>query len=252
MNFQSDQKKWFMIPERKSDAKFRLFCFPFAGSGPSVFFKWVNDIDSNIELVAVQLPGREKRLSEPVLYKMDSILEELVPAIIPLLGKPFFFFGHSMGAILAYELVRWLHKNNQKLPLKIYLSGRRAPHLSEKDHPIHNLPDKQFIAKIREYGGLPGEILDNKAFLDFYLPILKADFSVVETYQYKNLPRVNVPFCAMGGDKDLLADVDEIKAWQELTAGDFNYYIIPGNHFFLIDAQKDLINILNKEITSFG
>jgi medium-chain acyl-[acyl-carrier-protein] hydrolase len=155
---------------------------------------------------------------------------------------PFMFFGHSMGALMAFETVRALRRHSQFEPAWLYASGCRAPHLPRSDAPIHRLSDTDLVSRLRKLDGTPAEILESPEILDLMLPALRADFEVIETYGYRHEAPLNCPISVFGGTHDSHVTHNEITAWCRLTAGDFDLHILAGNHFFLHESQDELLN----------
>ena len=175
---------WLLCFAPRPSARLRLFCFSYAGAGAAMYRTWLDALPPTIELCAVQLPGRENRLREPAFASMQRLVDALVPALTPTMDRPFALFGHSMGALVAYEVARALYATpHAAQPLHLLVSGRRAPHLSDDEAPMRGLSDAQFVAEIgRRYGGIPAEVLRHQELLDLLLPSLRADIAAIETH----------------------------------------------------------------------
>ena len=241
---------WFLPHFPKPDAALRLFCFPFAGGGASTFFHWPKYLPPTIEVWPLQLPGRETRLKEGLLTNLDAIIEALIPAMIAHLDKPFSLFGHSMGALIVFELTRELRRRNLQLPLKIFVAGKRAPHLNNTNPVIRHLPNDELKSELKSSYGSPTlmKAEDADQLMELMLPVIRADLEVLDTYNYTSEPPLEIPVCALGGIDDWAADPNDIRAWGKHTISNFNFYILPGDHFFLNASREELLKILCKEL----
>jgi len=222
---------------KPAHVKMRLFCFPFAGGSAQAFKDWAEFMPKDVQLAAIQYPGRSSRFTEPALTEVEPMVATLHREIRPFLDKPFAFFGHSLGAALSFEVARKLQAEG-RAPGYLLVSGRRAPHLPRNRELIYNLPEDAFRAKIRELNGTPPEILEHEELMDLMAPILRADFTLSETYAFKSGIKLTVPMAAFGGVKDPDVEEDAIKAWGEHTDGPFAAHMLPGDHFFLNAGQS--------------
>ncbi|MBQ4811709.1 thioesterase [Pseudoalteromonas luteoviolacea] len=224
--------KLFSIPKPNPYATLRLFCFPYAGGAPSIFMPWVNDLPAHIELVAVQLPGRGSRLTEPAHTTMQAMIEELMSQQSFFTQKPCIFFGHSLGSRIAYELAYNLFQANSSMPLKIIASGSRAPHLKSNKRPFYDLPHDEFVAELKSLNGTPREILEHTELMELFLPLLRADFEIAECYQAQSnaLP---IPIDVLYGTDDVDVTPEQIDAWQSLSAAPITKHAFNGDHFFI-------------------
>jgi medium-chain acyl-[acyl-carrier-protein] hydrolase len=229
---------WLLCFAPRPAARLRLFCFSYAGAGGAMYRTWLDALPPSIELCAVQLPGRENRFREPACTSMPRLIDALVPALAPALDRPYALFGHSMGALVAFEVARALQTlPHVPQPLHLLVSGRRAPHLPESDAPMHALPADQFIAEIgRRYGGIPAEVLRERELLDLLLPGLRADMTAIETHVHIAKSPLACPVTAFGGDADPRATVTQLAAWQSHTLAASRVQTFPGGHFYLNDA----------------
>jgi medium-chain acyl-[acyl-carrier-protein] hydrolase len=231
-------------------AKMRLFCFPYAGGSASIFRNW--SISNTIEICAVQLPGRETRFREPAFKRLNLLIPVLSQALLPLLDRPFAFFGHSMGGLVSFEVARYLRYHYELNPLQLIVSGAKAPQLPDLEPPIHTLPQAEFIQEIQRLNGTPIEVLHNAELMELVLPTLRADFELIETYQYYPAPRLSCPIAVFGGSDDPKVQFDDLKAWQDQTIADFLVQILSGDHFFLNTQRSQLLHsisdILNRVV----
>jgi medium-chain acyl-[acyl-carrier-protein] hydrolase len=247
----SKTKEWLAIFQPHPNAKLRLFCFPYAGGGSVVFYNWPNFFSPNIEVVAIRLPGRETRFTEKPFTRMPHLVSALIPVMQPLLNKPFAFFGHSMGARIAFEVTRALRKQHLPKPVHLFASGHIAPHLPEKDLDLHLLPDQAFIEKIKEYDGIPGMILENPEILHFFLPMLRADIELIKTHRIAEEIPLDCPITAFGGTRDPKINEEEVKAWQAHTRSVFKWRMFSSGHFFIQGHQKELSALILDDLRPY-
>jgi len=217
-----------------------MFCFPYAGGGASAYRGWAASLPPSVEVCPVQLPGRESRLREPPFTRPEALIQAVADALIPYLDMPFVFFGHSMGGMIGFELTRELRRRGKAQPLHLFVSGRRAPHLPPREEPIHDLPEPEFIERLRELNGTPEEVLQHAELMKLLTPVLRADFSVNETYEFTAEERLDPGISAFGGLGDEEVTRDDLDLWRQHAKGRFRLRMLPGDHFFLHSA-KDLI-----------
>ncbi len=244
-----DPTNWVSIdPPRSNLRKASLLCFPYAGGGTVAYHSWKNLIHPDISLLRVQLPGREVRFREKPFTSFSQLTDTLVTALPPLLEPPFIFYGHSMGALIAFEVIRKLRKMGEQLPVHLFISSFRAPHLPDPDSMISELPENQFIERLVQYGGIHPEILMNSELMEMFLPILRADFSVLSSYRYKQKAPLPCPITAFAGLSDPKISVEAIDSWQDHTTDGYNSYFFPGGHFFTTEFHSEMLAHINRNI----
>lgn len=236
--------RWFHIPRPVADPRLRLLCFPYAGGSANVFHTWPAGLPRDVEVCAVQLPGRSFRFGEPRISRMEPLLAAMDAAAAALLDRPFAFVGHSMGALVAFELARRLRRRGGPRPLHLVVSGYRAPQLVDPLPPIHALPADVFVAELRRRHGAPDDALGDPEMLEFVLPILRADFELIETYAYAPEEPLDIPLTALGGHDDAGVPAAHLAAWAVQTRSAFDMCLFPGDHFFLHSAQPELLSRL--------
>jgi medium-chain acyl-[acyl-carrier-protein] hydrolase len=238
--------KWFVCPQPNLAAETRLFIFPHAGGSPAAFSKWTS---GNIETYIAHYPGRGSRFNEPMIKKLDTLVENLLREIQPLLDKPFALFGHSMGGLIAYELARSLQHFSLPRPPRLFISACAAPQLPESNPPIHSLPEHEFLEASKKFNGVPAEISDQAEALNVLLPVLRADFEAVETYRFdpKEHP-LDIPIIAFGGLDDERVRRERIEGWASQTNSTFKTQYFPGGHFFINTARDAVISSIAAEL----
>lgn len=224
---------WFYIPTPNPHARLRLFCFPYAGGSAAIFRDWGRRLGADVEVVAIQLPGRGARQSEPALRSIKAIVDALREEIVAFDDRPFIFFGHSNGALIAYELARALQVRGDAIPDHLIVSAKRAPHLRSLRPITFNLPQKEFVDVLREYEGTPKEILEDADLLNFLLPTIRADFSLSDLYQYTPGIALGCDLSLLGSLNDKFVPFDDLLAWSSLTIGLTSHKIMEGGHFFI-------------------
>ncbi len=239
---------WAIFPRPEPNARLRLFCFPYAGGGASIFSPWVRILPPEVEVVAVQPPGRESRLSEKPYSDMTELVDAMHRELRPHFDKPFAFFGHSNGGLMAFELARTLRRAGGPMPLHLFGSGRPAPQLDLDEPPIHHLPHDEFIEELRRFAGTPEEILQNAEIMELIMPLLRADFALGETYVYTPEPPLDLPISAYGGVQDEEVSEEQVAAWREQTSGEFRMKMFPGGHFFLNEDRAVVLAELTREL----
>jgi surfactin synthase thioesterase subunit len=231
-----------LSPSRNSEARVRLFCLPHAGAGTAVYHGWKRLLPSAIEVCPIQIPGRENRLSEPSHIDGEALIEEISLAMAGQLDLPYAIFGHSMGALLTLDLALRLREHGQPDPVYLFVSGRNATHVPIKHGSIHKLPDEEFLDALAvRYGGLPQEILDTPDLLELYLPILRADLTLLETHSYRQRAPLACPIAAFAGRDDRNVSEEGLLAWGEHTTGAFESRWLEGDHFYLNGPSRSLL-----------
>lgn len=235
---------WFQVQKPVSEPRLRLFCFNYAGGNASAYRDWYQQLPDDVEVCSIQLPGRGARFKENAYTNLNSLLGALESAISPYLNSSYAFFGHSMGAQVAYELARKLRDNGQNEPEYLFVSGRRAPQLPAKRRPIHGLPEDEFLEEIRRLNGTPEAALNNPELMELVSPILRADCEAIETWDYEPSEPLTVPVLALGGAKDDNVGIDELEDWSKITNERFELQLFSGDHFYLHSATDSLLSCL--------
>jgi surfactin synthase thioesterase subunit len=228
----------------------RLLCFHYAGATAAIFRSWRGALPDWIEIVAVQLPGRDYRFSEPLLTDVRQIVGELIESLRPLLDKPFAVFGHSMGALIGFDLIRLLRERGWRQPEMLIASGRNAPQFRWRDAGIQVLPDDEFIAAVRDYNGTPESLLVEESLRELWLPRLRADLTISGMYKYVEQRPLDCPILVMFGEQDSLVSDAGLQAWLGHTTRGARFFGYPGNHFFLHSNEPLVLMKLSEELQS--
>ena len=239
--------RWCAFPSPYLSARTRLFCFPYAGGGASGYFPWAADLrPRGVEVCALQPPGRETRLAERPHTRLDDMVEEITAAMKPLLRGRFCFFGHSFGALVAFEVARLLRRRGLPTPVHFFASGARPPDTPRHGlEPLRLLPDAEFMQAVaRRYGGIPPALLENRELSDIFLPGLRADLTMFETYVYHHEPPLDCPIAAFAGRDDRNVDESMLAGWKGHTRDRFTSAVFPGGHFFLQQERAALLAAL--------
>jgi medium-chain acyl-[acyl-carrier-protein] hydrolase len=238
---------WLTRPGPDRSARLRLFCFPYSGAGASIYYRWIGQLPRGINVCPVELPGRASRVAEPPYTQLSPLVDAAAEALLPYLHLPFALLGHSMGALVCFELARLLRRRGLQ-PVRLFASGHGAPQLPERDPPIHALSEPEFVEKLREFGGTPEEVLANAELRELLLPILRADFAVCETYAYTAEEPLDCPISAFGGLADREVPGEDLDAWRVQTRGAFTLRMFPGDHFFLQTAQPFVLRSVARDL----
>lgn len=239
---------WIVSSKPKPDAKLRLFCLPYAGGGTMIYRTWSNFLPESVAVCAVQLPGRGPRLREPLYTQLVPLAHAIAAGLATHYDKPFAFFGHSMGAMLSFEIARQLRRAYGISPVHLYVSGRRAPQVDDPGPASYNLPHDEFIAELSRIKGTPQEVLENPELMQMLIPIIRADFEVCQTYQYTDEPPLECPISAFGGIEDDEETREKVEAWQQQTSKKFSSRMIPGDHFFIHSSERLILELLSREL----
>ncbi|NJL55892.1 thioesterase [bacterium] len=240
---------WIARPKPNPAAHLRLFTIPHAGGSVSMFYPWLNQLPVEIELCPIQLPGRENRLWEEPFTDLLMVVQTLLPILRSYLDLPFAFFGHSMGALIGFELARHLRRQYALEPIHLFVSGREPPQLPDLAPPIHRLPESEFVDEIRHrYNGISDALLEAPELLRLLLPVLRADVTIVETYRYIDDLPLNCSISAFGGLQDRQVRRIALMTWQQQTQQSFQLHMLPGDHFFLNNHSKPFLYILCQEL----
>lgn len=242
----------FVVFRPRPAAAFRLFCFPHAGGAPVAFFPWVAQFSKEIECVCLQYSGRAHRLREPSSTSVRQLVDGILQEIDDLSEKPFAFYGHSLGGIVAFELTRALRQLGRPGPRHLYIGAARPPQMASSRPPIHMLPDGDFVAAVNSrYGGIPSAIAADSGAMEMILPGLRGDFTAYETYQFRPSDPLAIPITIFGGAQDTAVAPECLQGWGQHTDAAFDIKLLPGGHFFPPASTQALIRVLESQIPWF-
>lgn len=225
----------------------RLFCFPHAGSGASVFRRWPSCLPASVQCLPVQIPGRENRITDPLPDTVEEVAAAAVGALLPLLRPPYLLFGHSFGGLLAFAVARRLRELGHPLPRALLISGARPPH-SEPETAFHTLPYEELLSHVRASNGIAEPLLEHGDFVRRLLDVLRADLRLAAGYRPDADPRLPCPTLVLAADDDQVVPPSLMQEWRDYTTGDFAVRRAPGDHYAVYDVDGGLFG----EITRLG
>jgi medium-chain acyl-[acyl-carrier-protein] hydrolase len=228
-------------------AERRLFCLPGAGGSAATFRGWSARLPSEIEVVGVQLPGRGHLVAEPPYRGMRPLVIDLAAAMTGLLDRPFMLFGHSMGALVAFELARELRRVDAVTPIALFAAACPAPQLPRRQKPLHALPSTQLWAEIRRLGGTPDPVLQSEDLMAMLEPALRADLAICETYEYLDDRPLDCPLTVIAGADDDDVSAAELEAWRTQTSSSFRVEMLRGGHFFAGGDLSRVVDVIERE-----
>jgi medium-chain acyl-[acyl-carrier-protein] hydrolase len=239
---------WFLRLAPRPEAPVRLFCFHHAGGSAALFRRWPASLPE-LDVCAVQLPGRGSRMIEPALESIPELVEALVPAVLGLLDRPYALFGHSMGSAVALALAQALQAAGAPLPLHLFASGRQPPHRPFPESSFRGLTDAMVVDQINtRYGGFPPEALAHPEFIALLLPTLRADFAALEDYAPALDAPLPLPITTIGGIGDACASPERLAPWQQYTSQPLRMRHVPGGHFYLEERIDEVAAILRETL----
>ncbi len=238
--------QWLPLLKPDRQTRLRLFCFPFAGGGAQFFYPWAELLNADIDVCPIMLPGREKMIRSQPYGDMQQLVPVLTEHLQTAMDIPFVFFGHSMGALIAYNVACYLAHRGKTLPLHIFCSAMYPPRHLPTEPVVHNLPRADFIKALKTFNGTPQSVLEREELMEVMLPYLRADFQLIETYRHREYSTLPVPFSVYGGAEDTITRRD-LLLWKEETSSSFQCKIFPGDHFYL-NNPRQLLQHMNKEL----
>ncbi len=224
----------------------RLLCAPHAGGGASIYKHWQTRMPAGVEVCRLQLPGHEERIAEPAISDMDELMDQLVPIVASWSDMPLTLFGHSMGALIGYELARRLEALEQPVR-QLIVAGMRPPDMRPY-MPVHELDDSAFAAGLRERGGTPKAVLEHDELMEMLKPMLRADFRLAERYVPRAPEPLRCPILALAGQQDSSASRDDMGGWQAYSLQPLRMFDFPGGHFFVQSEQRRVIDTVAREL----
>ena len=227
-----------------------LFCLPYAGGSGSIFNRWKSELNSFIDVIPIELAGRGKRFTEPLYTDFDEAVNDIFNIVKNDLEDPYSFFGHSMGSMLIYELCHKIKEKGMSSAVHIFFSGSKAPNILREEELIHKLPRDEFKQKVIELGGTPEELFENEELLDLFLPILKADFRIVEEYKYIEKIKLDCNITILYG-KEEYSNMAKITDWKRHTKNSCNIFGFEGGHFFINKKEYEVLKVINNTLINY-
>lgn len=240
------QSSWLSIFKPNPQAKLRLICIPYAGGSSRSFWNWPQGLSNDVELVALQAPGRLSRLQEEPFNDMELLVDDLMQVLPSILDKPYIILGHSLGSRIGFEVMLRCHSQGLRLPEHFIASGSRGPHMPCLEEQSYHLPDDQFIVKLREMEGTPEELLNSTELMALLLPMIKSDFQIAETYLFNGNVSFDIPLSVFGGRDDDKADLEALESWQQHFAQPGDISLFSGGHFFIDSHQGEVVEKVNQ------
>jgi len=234
-----------------ANPRLRLFCLPHSGGGATTYRAWAGSLGSDIDIVAIRLPGRESRFREPPFSRISDLVPVLIRNLEPLLDRPHAWFGHSMGALVAFEVCRVVRRHGLAEPRRLLVSGRPAPHLKPQDRPTYNTSDEEFMSLVTQLNGTPFEVQHDRSAFSAFVPTLRADFRMIESYRYYPEPPFDYPISVFGGTEDRVVAVEDLDSWRIHSTAGCTIRLFPGGHFFLHKDQEKFMAAVTADLMSF-
>jgi surfactin synthase thioesterase subunit len=240
---------WLNTIHEVNNPNLNLFCFPYSGGSALTFQKWPDNLLQNVNLYSAQLPGRPNNMHEELNYDMHKVVTAITNELLPLLNRDYIFFGHSLGAKVAFEIASLLESNGHRPACCFIASASGAPSATIKRPPIHHLSDTKFSEELKALGGTPEIILNNEEFMNFFRPVLRADFKLSETYE-GTTASLSCESHVLYGRDDTTISKNEINLWKQHFVQETVFHEVPGGHFFIEKQPKQTLSIVNQVLAS--
>ena len=223
----------------------RLICFAYAGGNARMYTQWQKKLGPQIEVCAVQLPGRGARRGEPPFTSLADLIAALTQVMPTTDAVPFAFFGHSLGALIAFELARHFARHQLRMPARLIVSAANAPSRRNAPRGLHRMGDDELIEELKRFNGTPPAVMKYRELLMMALPMIRADFMMSETYRYQGAPLLTVPITVMAAIDDPLTSGEQIAAWAEHTSASCEVHWFNGGHFFISEQADAVLEVIN-------
>lgn len=249
MNIPADDNPWIRRFHHEPNSRVTLVCFPYAGGSASFFYPVSDALQGTMQVVALQYPGRQDRRLERPLTTIAELADESFAALRPLMDRPLAFFGHSMGATLAFEVAVRMKRELIDGPVTLFASGRRAPS-RHRAETVHLLDDDGIVAELKKVSGTDARILGDLELLRMVLPAIRGDYTAAETYRYEPGPALDCPIIGLAGESDPKVTVDEVESWADHTTAGFELRTFSGGHFYLAQHQRAVVDLISDQLLS--
>jgi medium-chain acyl-[acyl-carrier-protein] hydrolase len=243
---------WLPFASTDTEPALRLFCFPHSGAGVQCFRPWLGAMPTGVALQAIQYPGRENRMKEPALTRMEPLTTAIAEVLLPYLESPYALFGHSMGAMVAFSVCQYLQRHGKALPEHVFLSACLPPQNQALQRSVMDLSDDELLDELREYGQTPEGVLDNAELMNVYLPLVRADFSVIESFRPNPEDALSCPLTVYGGTADSRVKGLRLGDWHAWTTGAFHVELFDGEHFFVYDQQGRFLSSFVQKLSQLA
>ena len=239
---------WFEHLSRTKEPKLRVFCLPYAGGSAEIYRRWQRWFPNDVDLCLVHLPGRGKRMVEKAYTRVIPLVNAIADRIIPEIGIPYALYGHSMGALISFELGRELFHRHGTGPQHLFVSGRSAPQSPRNAPQTFDLPHDEFLVELEKFNGTPNEVLNNPELMKLFLGVLRSDFETVETYEYVSRPPLPWPITVYAGMDDAHVPAESCQAWREQTTSACKIRSLPGDHFFIRNPGLEFSSAFQRDV----
>jgi surfactin synthase thioesterase subunit len=240
--------RWLVTTRPRPDATLRLLCLPFAGGNAGAFDRWGELMPDWVEVCAVQYPGRRERAQEPPMRRMSQLVTALESEVVSRMDRPYVVFGNSLGAKVAFELVHRVRRRNGPSPVRLVVSCSPAPHLPEPLPDLPSLSDAEVMTELVRRGTMPADLAEHPELRALAVPAIRADYELAATFRYRDRGPVAVPIHAIGGAEDHYVPPPALRAWAEVTTGQFTSVVLPGGHDLLTRPQDGLVRTVRDQL----
>ncbi|MFH8978142.1 thioesterase II family protein [Streptomyces sp. NPDC017890] len=243
-----DADQWVRRYHPAPDTSPRLVCFPHAGGSASFYFPVSAALSPGVDVAAVMYPGRQDRRAEPGIEDIATMADRAAAALVPFTDRPLTFFGHSMGAVIAFEVARRFERDGRG-PVHVFASGRRAPSVFRPEN-VHQRDDDGIVAEMKALSGTDSRVLGDEELLRMVLPAIRSDYRAIEKYRAEPGATIGAPLTVLTGDADPRTSLDDARAWEQHTTGGFDLKVFPGGHFFLSERATDVLAVLKEHFAA--